>query len=511
MQNRTYTDQDPRTLTPWANNSKTHSPEQVQQIARSMSEFGFTKPVVIDETGTVLAGHGARLAALELNLPSVPCVCITGLSQEQKSAYVMADNRIAENAVWDNDMLRTELASLDDLDFDLSVIGFSDREIDQLLQPLELPPSEVPEEAPASAAPDPVSVTGDVWILGDHRVMCGDSTDIDAVGRLLDGQVAQLVHADPPYGMGKQKDGVENDNLYREKLDGFQMEWWATYRTFLADNASAYIWGNAPDLWRLWYSGGLCDSEGLELRNEIVWDKKSVPGMASELSHSFPATTERALFFMMGPQFIGSINSVDFPDEWWPILSYLADEARLAGITPGVVRELCDCQMYAHWFTKSQFSLIPERHYDTLVEEYPGRFAKPWVELKREWDHLKGSPGAALGKGRSHFDASHEPSRDVWEFGRVVGDERHGHATPKPVEMMERVMKTSLPRGGLCVEPFGGSGSTLMGAERTGRKCYTMELTPAYVDIIVRRWQEYTGREATHEDGETFATIEANS
>ena len=92
----------------------------------------------------------------------------------------------------------------------------------------------------------------------------------------------------------------------------------------------------------------------------------------------------------------------------------------------------------------------------------------------------------------------------------MVGDERHGHVTPKPVEMMERVMKTSLPRGGLCVEPFGGSGSTLMGAERTGRKCYTMELTPAYVDIIVRRWQEYTGREATHEDGETFATIEAN-
>lgn len=518
---RTYIDKDPRTLTPWANNSKTHSPEQVQQIARSVSEFGFTKPVVIDEFDTVLAGHGARLAALELNLPSVPCVCVPRLTTEQKSAYVMADNRIAENAVWDNDMLRVELATLDDADFDLSLLGFSDREIDLLLQPVELPPSEPPPQPDAAAKAAPVTVEGDIWILGDHRVMCGDSTDIDAVGRLLEGETAQLLHADPPYGMGKQKDGVENDNLYREKLDDFQVEWWNTFRTFLSDNASAYIWGNAPDLWRLWYCGGLGDSERLELRNEIVWDKSEegnptllACGKTFEAAHKF-TDTERCLFFMLGQQFIGSINAEDYPEEYELVRGYLAAEAEAAGIGPKVIRELCDCQMFGHWFTKSQFTLIPEHHYATLAVAYPGRFSKPWAELKQQWDHLKGVGRGVindqLGQSRSFFDSTHCTTTDVWKFNRVTGDDRNGHATPKPVEMMERVMRTSLTRGGLCLEPFGGSGSTLMGAERTGRRCYTMELTPGYVDVIVRRWQDYTGREAIHEDGETFATVEANS
>ena len=518
MQTRTYLDKDPRSLTPWANNSKTHSPQQVQQIARSVQEFGFTKPVVIYEFDTVLAGHGARLAALELGLPVIPCVAVAGLSNEQKIAYVMADNRIAENAAWDTDMLRIELGALEDTDFDLSLLGFSDRELDNLLQPVELEPGAAPPPPQAAATSAPVTEPGDIWILGDHRVMCGDSTDIDAVERLLDGETAQLLHADPPYGMGKQKDVVQNDNLYREDLDRFQMEWWATFRTFLAENASAYIWGNAPDLWRLWYCGGLGDSERLELRNEIVWDKPEegnptllACGATFEADHKF-TDTERCLFFMLGQQFIGSINAADYPEEYEVVRGYLAAEAEAAGIGPKTIRELCDCQMFGHWFTKSQFTLIPEKHYATLAAAYPGRFAKPWAELKQQWDHLKGVGRGIindqLGQSRSFFDSTHTTTTDVWKFNRVTGDDRHGHATPKPVEMMERVMRTSLPRGGLCLEPFGGSGSTLMGAERTGRRCYTMELTPAYVDVIVRRWQDYTGKDAVHEDGETFTAIQ---
>jgi DNA modification methylase len=156
--------------------------------------------------------------------------------------------------------------------------------------------------------------------------------------------------------------------------------------------------------------------------------------------------------------------------------------------------------MYGHWFTRSQFTLIPERHYKTLADQFVGRFLRPYRQLKAEWDKVKGGPTSEIQGARSYFDNAHDVMRDVWEFSRVTGEERHGHATPKPVAMMERIMKSSLPPGGLCVEPFGGSGSTLMGAERTGRACYSMELNPVYCDVIVKRWENFTGKKAMLEE-----------
>jgi DNA modification methylase len=152
--------------------------------------------------------------------------------------------------------------------------------------------------------------------------------------------------------------------------------------------------------------------------------------------------------------------------------------------------------MFSHWFTTSQFNLIPEKHYATLQAAYPGRFLRPWRQLKAEWDKVKSIPTQKVQEARSYFDNAHDVMRDVWEFSRVNGEERHGHATPKPVAMMERVMKSSLHSGGLCVEPFGGSGSTLIGAEKAGRVCYAMELNPVYVDVIVKRWEDFTGNTA---------------
>ena len=338
--------------------------------------------------------------------------------------------------------------------------------------------------------------------------MCGDSLVVSDVERLTAGAVAQLLHADPPYGMGKAADGVANDNIYEEDLDKFQMEWWATFRTFLTDNASAYIWGNAPDLWRLWYRGGLGDSEKLELRNQIVWDKKNIAGMKSDLLTQFPIASEHCLFFQFGNQFRGNINTEDFPETWETVRGYMEQEATAAGIKPPDIKRVCGCGMYSHWFTRSQFTLIPEKHYNTLAQAYPGQFTKPWRELKSEWDRVKGGPTSEIQGARSYFDNAHEIMRDVWEFPRVTGDERHGHATPKPVAMMERVMKSSLPKGGVCLEPFGGSGSTLIGAEKTGRVCYSMELQPMYCDVIVKRWQDFTGKIATHaETGQPFAEV----
>lgn len=492
-------------LIPYARNSRTHSDEQVNQIASSIKEFGFLNPIIIDGDNGIIAGHGRVMAANKLKIKELPCVDASHLSETQRRAYVIADNKLALNSGWDIDMLRVEFDELQEAGFDLELTGFSMDEIADL-QIEELTEGFTDEDAVTELDKiEPVSVRGDVWQLGHNRVMCGDSTMIDDIDKLTSGEKAQLLHADPPYGMGKEGDGVANDNLYNEDLDKFQMDWWSAFRSALVDNASAYIWGNAPDLWRLWY-GGLGNSEKMELRNEIVWDKKAIPGMASPGLTQYPTASERCLFFQLGSQFLGNANTDDFPDSWELVRGYMEAEAKAAGVNPTEVKRVCGCGMYSHWFTKSQFALIPEKHYAALAAEYTGHFSRPWRELKEEWDKVKD----ALTGARSHFDNAHEPMRDVWEFPRVTGDDRHSHATPKPVSMMERVMKSSLPPKGLCLEPFGGSGSTLMGAEKSGRRCYTMELQPFYVDVIITRWQNFTGKEAVHiESGKTFNELKA--
>jgi DNA modification methylase len=403
------------------------------------------------------------------------------------------------------------------MDFDLLETGFDQDELDDLLN-IEgaggglTDPDDIPDL-------EEVAITqgGDVYILGDHRLMCGDSTDAEQVAELMDGQVAQLLHADPPYGMGKENDGVANDNLYEEKLDGFQMQWWLTFRQYIEDNASAYIWGTAADLWRLWYKGGLDDSERLTMRNEIAWKKESCIGQKSNTHRQYPTTTERCIFFMLGSQNFGNINTEDFWEGFEPIRAYLEGEALKMEWTPKDIREMCGVGMYSHWFTKAQWTFIPEGHYRTLQEAAQGNaFTKEWRELKSGKDESK-SGGEHLDKKhsfdamRAYFDNTHDIMSDVWEYNKVIGEERHGHATPKPSEMMERVMKSSLEPGQLCIEPFGGTGSTLIGAEMTGRRCYTMELQPLYCDVIVKRWEAYTGRTAERiTSNEELATIAEN-
>jgi len=517
-------------LIPYARNSRTHSDSQVAQIAASLDEFGMVGAIVVRD-GVIAKGHGTLAAVRKLYAAgkrlypppgraqgaepfpdgTVPVLDASGWTDAQFRAFVIADNKLALNAGWDEELLRLELGELGDLGFDLELIGFSDDELAELLGEEEEPTEGLtPDDETPDVLPEAVSVTGDVWKLGKHRVMCGDSTSISDVEKLMAGATAQLLHADPPYGMGKESDGVANDNLYAENLDRFQMEWWATFRTFLDDNASAYIWGNAPDLWRLWYVGGLGKSERLELRNEIVWDKKNIAGMASPDLTQYPIATERCLFFQLGNQFLGNVNADDFPESWEPLRGYMEAQAKAAGIVPSDIKRVCGVGMYSHWFTRSQFTLIPEKHYRKLASEYPGHFERPWRDLKAEWDRVKDGPNSEVQGARSYFDNAHEPMRDVWEFPRVTGDERHGHATPKPVAMMERVMKSSLRPGGLVVDPFGGSGTTLIAAEKTGRVCYTMEMQPRYVDVIVRRWQDFTGQQARlGESDMTFADIEA--
>jgi len=466
-------------------NARKHSQRNLDAIAASLLKFGQRKPLVVHR-GVVLAGNGTLEAArslgwTEIEVSEVP----EDWDNDTAKAYALADNRTAELAEWDESELAKQLLELQDADWDITELGF---EIPALADVEPVDEDEIPE-----VQAEAISKIGDIWQLGKHRVMCGDSTNKDHVAALMNGQIANLIHADPPYGMGKEKDGVENDNLYADKLDSFQILWFKTWRKYVVDNAGVYIWGNPEDLWRLWFNG-LKQIERMTFRNEIVWSKPSGMGQNSELTRSYAVNTERCLFIMLGEQGFNN-NSDNYWDGWEPIRSYLESEIAKCGWSSKEVNAICGVSSMAqHWLSKSQWTFIIEKYYLILQEA-----AKPYDALKKDYDALK-KDYDALKKDfystRAYFNNTHDNMNEVWSFDKVHGEERQGHATPKPVEMMARVMKSSLPKGGLCVEPFGGSGSTLIGAEQTGRICYTMELTPVYVDVIVKRWENLTGQKA---------------
>lgn len=495
-------------LTPDDINANKGTQRGSAMLEKSLREYGAGRSVLVDKAGRIIAGNKTIEAAGSIGLDNALMIETDGsqvvivkrtdldLDSPQGRGLAIADNRVSEVGLdWDLEALEKIGEELD-----LGEFWFDDE-----LPEIDFGSIDGDEDEPtgdADAVPEvddvPTSKRGDLWILGDHRVLCGDSTSADDVARLMNGERAQLLHADPPYGMGKEGEGVANDNLYREKLDAFQMQWWAAFRPHLEDNASAYIWGNAEDLWRLWYSGGLRDSERLTFRNEIVWNKGHGLGMSSSDHRQFATATERALFFMLGEQGFNN-NADNYWEGWEPIRVYLKSERDSIGWNNKTVAGFFGFhpRMADHWFSQSQWSFIRREQYERLQAEAKGD------AFKREYDDLKREFYAT----RAFFDNTHDNMTDVWQFPRVQGEDRHGHATPKPVDMMRRVMKSSAESGGLVVEPFGGSGATLAGAEATGRRCFTMELLPQWVDVIVKRWQDYTGKEATHEDGRTFAQV----
>lgn len=261
-------------LIPYANNSRTHSDEQVLQIASSIKEFGFINPVIVDGENGIIAGHGRVMAAKKLGLMDVPCVDASHLSEAQKKAYIIADNKLALNAGWDDEILRIELDMLTELDFDLSLTGFSDEEL-QALEPEEIAP-EYEEDADGEVIeppPEPKTKEGDVWILGKHRLMCGDSTSIDAVERLMQGHKADMVFTDPPYGV--DYDGGHATDKRREKLandDDVDMYDLPIKNAYLAstDKAPIYLW--FADRFAIDVLNGLSGA-GYQVRNWIVWNK----------------------------------------------------------------------------------------------------------------------------------------------------------------------------------------------------------------------------------------------
>ena len=396
-------------LIPYAKNSRTHSAEQIAQIAASIREFGFTNPVLIDSEGGIIAGHGRVQAARKLGMTEVPCIRLVNLTELQKQAYIIADNKLALNAGWDDELLKIEFAGLKEQGFDLELTGFTLGEIDELM-PDVIPEGLTDEDAVPEVRPDPISKLGDVWLLGKHRVMCGDSTSIDAVEELMGGGLADQLITDPPYNVaytGKTKDAltIQNDSMSDDNFRQFLMDAFVAADAVMKTGATFYVWHADSEGYNF---RGACKDAGWTVRQCLIWKKQTM---------------------VMGRQ--------DY-----------------------------------HW-----------KHEPCLYG---------WKD------------------GAAHLWATDRKQTTILEFDRP---QRNGlHPTMKPVELIEYQVLNNTKGQDVVLDLFGGGGSTLIACEKSGRYSRLMELDPKYVDVIVRRWQEFTGKQATHAaTGATFAEVEEDS
>ena len=384
-------------LIPYAKNSRTHSPEQIGQIAASIKEFGFRNPILVDGVG-IIAGHGRLLAAQKLGLDQVPTIDCSDMTDSQKKAYIIADNKLALNAGWDNAMLTIELQDLEDEGFDLTLTGFDDKELDALLNVIEGTDGLTDEDAVPETPIEPKTKLGDIYILGNHRLMCGDSTSIDAVEKLLQSQKADLLFTDPPYGVSyegghnkKKRQGIIADTLQGEDLTDLFYESLSTAITWLKDGAALYVW----------YASG-----------------KSIETYASLAK--LPLKLRAVI-------------------QWYKIKSGLG--AFMSQYIPN-----CEPCMYLH----------------------------------------------KEGCSPSWYGPTNE--KTVWELKKESTNSYH--PTQKPVELPERAITNSTKQGDSVLDLFGGSGSTLIACEKIGRLARVMELDPKYCDVIVKRWEDFTGKQA---------------
>jgi len=385
-------------LVPYARNARTHSAEQVDKIAASIREFGFLNPVITDGEDGIVAGHGRIMAAQKLGMEQVPVVEASHLTDAQKRAYIIADNRLALDAGWDDEILKVEFDALAEDGFDLELTGFTLDEIDALEPKTE---GETDEDETPEAQSWSITETGDTWLLGRHRIRCGDSTSADDVAALLNGVEPHLMVTDPPYGVNYDAswrgDSATSGKVYNDD----RADWSEAYSLFPGD--VAYIWHPSLHVHDFAESLIAC---GFELRAHIIWAKSSLA--------------------------------------------------------------------------------MSRGHY--------------------HWQH---EPCWYAVKNSGHWQGSRKESI-LWQIDKPVKSET-GHSTQKPVECMRRPIVNNSAPGQPVYDPFLGSGTTLIAGETENRPVYGMELSPEYVDVIIKRWQDFTGKQATHEEsGKVFAEMEAD-
>lgn len=451
-------------LVPYYRNARTHSPAQLEEIAASLEEFGWTGPVMVDADG-IIAGHGRCQSAellykqgKQITFPNgspipigfVPTIDCTGWSEAQRKAYILADNRIAMNAGWDTELLSLELRELDELDYNLQLTGFTEDELAELLAPVMDEPELAgdPDELPEEGLPL-VSVPGDVWVCGPHRVACGDCRSVDDIERLMKGELADVIWTDPPYnvdlgrknklldktlgGTRSATGSIANDKMTEQEFSDLLRDSYASMFSVLKRGAVIYVAHSdkAGGLFRT-----LFEQAGFHFSQMLIWKKNQmVLGMAD-----FQPIHEPVLYGWKP----GSKHRWYGGRKLTTVIEYGEN---------GPITKLPD----GRWAVKTGDSILVVSG-DAQVEEHPGSVI--------------------------YHD---KPQRS--------GE----HPTMKPVGLIEKMLKASARPGDIIVDGFGGSGSTLIAADRLGMSARLIELDPKFVDVIVRRWEQYTGRKAINE------------
>ena len=349
----------------------------------------------------------------------------------------------------------------------------------------------------SSPPPDnPITRKGDVWVLGEHKLLCGDSTSKSDVDELVGDFVVDLVFTDPPYGMKKESDGITNDNLNYSDLLEFNKKWIALSFDKLKENGSWYCWGIDEPLMDIYSTilKPLIKSEKITFRNLITWDKGNGQGQNSERTRMYATADEKCLFIMSGVQGFNN-NSDNYYEGFEPIRIYLCNEMEKCGGAKNWKKALGN-QMGSHYFTKSQWAFPTAEAYEKLVAFAKNNgfdaFNKSHNKLKQEHDEMK----QEFYKTRAYFDNTHDNMNNVWHFGKTTPTEREytgGHATPKPIALCSRGIKSSSRIGETVLDLFGGSGSTLVACEQLGRRCLMMEFEGRYCDVIVDRFVNLVG------------------
>ncbi|CAM3631923.1 DNA methylase [Thalassospira profundimaris] len=423
-------------LIPYARNARTHDEGQVAQIAGSIAEFGFVNPILIGEDGGVIAGHGRLMAARKLGLDDVPVIRLGHLSETQRRALIIADNKIAENAGWDEELLRLELADLKAQDFDLDLTGFDLSEIDRLLESEDGEQQAggfVAEDTIPEPPVEPVSRPGDLWLLGDHRLLCGDSTNADDVKRLMNGERAILFATDPPYlvdydGTNHPQNSARKAKVAKGDTSGTDgnKDWSATYGVTWDDSSQG------PDLYRGFIKAAIAEA----IEPNAAW-------------YCWHASRRQAML-----------------EEVWTEMGAFQHQQIIWNKEKGVL-------------TRSRYL----------------------------WKHEPCLMGWIKGNMPPKADGA-EFLPSVWDIHGLSGEERPDHPTPKPLDCFATPMRQHVEPGGLCYEPFSGSGSQIMAGESVGRRVFAMEISPVYVDVAVERWQKATGKTAVLDgDDRTFDEI----
>lgn len=503
-------------LIPYNNNPRVND-GAVDAVAKSIEEFGFRNPIIVDKNNVIIAGHTRLKASQKLGLKKVPVIVADDLTDEQANALRIVDNRTSDLAEWDFVKLKEELEGI--------TIDTSAYHFDQLVEDLRQQADQLmEEEKPTDAEPieddgfdvdqeleeetDPIVKSGEIWKLGDHYLMCGDSTKWEDIERLINAggsprRKVDLVFTDPPYGMGKEKDGVANDNLYGDKLLAFNKLWIPLSFKALKDNGSWYCWGIDEPLMDIYafILKPMIKANEITFRNMITWDKGSGQGQLTQERRMYSPADEKCLFVMGGVEGFNN-NRGHFFEGFEPLRSYLAGEwAKISDRNNW--GDALGNQMGKHYFTKSQWLLPTRENYEKLQayarEHHADAFRREYDDILREYDDILLEYYAS----RAYFDNTHDNMNSVWHFPRTHGEEREltgGHATPKPLALCARAIKSSSRPGETVLDLFGGSGSTLIACEQLGRKCLIMELEAKFCDVIIKRWEKFTGKKAEKEN-----------